>query len=116
MDDRRGDRDAPRRIWFRNLVTGLVIVLGLLTIISVAVGRLASAGVDVALTVGLLLVAVGLVILLIDVFGVAGSGGNQLFLTGLSLALGGMIYAWTGVLWFAVVALLPPFVFRAGNR
>jgi hypothetical protein len=115
---------------FRYWTTALVLILGLLTIVSASVGSLAVEGIASSLAVGLLLVVVGLVILLVDVLGairqretsgVMGAGrapdrGVSLFVLGLSLTLSGMICAWTGVLWFAMVALWPPLVFRPEKR
>jgi hypothetical protein len=106
-------------------------VLGLLTFIALGAGRMTTGGIEPPLSIALILLAVGLTLLLIDVIGrvrrrenatearsrtVPGSRGITLFLLGFSLSLSGILIAWTGILWLAVIAVCPPILFRFKSK
>jgi hypothetical protein len=116
-----GSEKKPFRYW----LLALVVLLSVLAIIPAAVGILAVKGIAVRLTVGLLLVVVGLVVLVIDRLTAARTvspdlserpaknepGASVLFALGLALAIGGFAFAITGWVLIAIVSLWVPVLF-----
>jgi hypothetical protein len=115
----------------RDLVSGAVLVAGAGTIVAVVRRAGGLDGIGLPQALALLSIAVGMALLALDLAlarrrrerplpeapGAPSvpARGTALFASGVSLALGGVTYAWTGVLWFAFLVFAPPFAFRRGR-